>query len=325
MTEQDPPLWSYHGQQANASSFVTMLIHLYRAEVSRANVWRTRLDTTTNWAVATVGAALTFSFSSAENPNFLLLLVLFLMLTFLYIEARRYRYYAMWYQRVNLLETDFIAATLVPPHEPSPDWGASLHKALTDPASPVSIWQAVGHRYRRNYIWLVTLLTGSWILKLMLHPSPTTALTEIIERASVGPLIPGTWVMSTVIAIYLALMILGIVTYLPRRPKTAQPGPIWGMQSFKRPSPESLALIITTHKEALATRLMHDLHRGVTAMSGIGMYTNEIRDVLLCALTEVQIPQMRQIIEEIDPGAFFIVSQGIRVQGRGFPHFEPPS
>jgi hypothetical protein len=29
---------------------------------------------------------------------------------------------------------------------------------------------------------------------------------------------------------------------------------------------------------------------------------------------------MRQIIEEIDPGAFFIVSQGIRVQGRGFPH-----
>jgi hypothetical protein len=36
MTEQDPPLWSYHGQQANASSFVTMLIHLYRAEVSRA-------------------------------------------------------------------------------------------------------------------------------------------------------------------------------------------------------------------------------------------------------------------------------------------------
>ncbi len=325
MAEQDPPLWCYNGQQANASSFVTMLIHLYRAEVSRANVWRTRLDTTTNWAVATVGAALTFSFSSAENPNFLLLLVLFLMLTFLYIEARRYRYYAMWYQRVNLLETDFIAAMLATPHEPSPDWGASLHEALTNPKSPVSIWQAIGHRYRRNYIWLVTLLTGSWLLKLMLHPAPSTSIAEIVERAGVGPLIPGSWVTGAVITIYLALMALGIATFLPGKLKAARPRPIWDMQSFKRPSPENLALIITTHKEALAARLMHDLHRGVTAMSGVGMYTNEIRDVLLCALTEVQIPQMQQIIKEVDPGAFFIINQGIKVQGRGFPPVEPPS
>ena len=31
--------------------FANAMIHFYRAEVTRANVWRQRLDATTNWAV----------------------------------------------------------------------------------------------------------------------------------------------------------------------------------------------------------------------------------------------------------------------------------
>src|SRR5215471_14656137 len=34
------------------------LPHLYRGEVYRSTVWRTRLDSSTNWAVATTGIAL---------------------------------------------------------------------------------------------------------------------------------------------------------------------------------------------------------------------------------------------------------------------------
>jgi hypothetical protein len=33
----------------------------------RSKVWRTRLDATTNWAVATTGIALSVAFSNAEN------------------------------------------------------------------------------------------------------------------------------------------------------------------------------------------------------------------------------------------------------------------
>ena len=42
------------------------LAHLYRGEVYRSTMWRTRLDHTTNWAVATLGIALSVTFSSRE-------------------------------------------------------------------------------------------------------------------------------------------------------------------------------------------------------------------------------------------------------------------
>src|SRR5690349_2788919 len=37
---------------------VTALAHLYRGEVYRSTIWRTRLDSSTNWAVVTTGIAL---------------------------------------------------------------------------------------------------------------------------------------------------------------------------------------------------------------------------------------------------------------------------
>jgi len=39
------------------------MVHFFRAEVQRANVWRQRLDTTTNWAVVTTGAAIALAFN----------------------------------------------------------------------------------------------------------------------------------------------------------------------------------------------------------------------------------------------------------------------
>jgi hypothetical protein len=43
---------------------ITALSHLYRGEPYRSTVWRTRLDATTNWAVAATGLALSVAFSS---------------------------------------------------------------------------------------------------------------------------------------------------------------------------------------------------------------------------------------------------------------------
>ncbi len=33
----------------------TILVHYYRAMVGRADIWRTRMDTTTNWAIGALG------------------------------------------------------------------------------------------------------------------------------------------------------------------------------------------------------------------------------------------------------------------------------
>jgi uncharacterized membrane protein len=48
------------------------MVHFYRGEVQRSNTWRNRLDTTTNWAVITAGATLSFAFSSTANPHFVI-------------------------------------------------------------------------------------------------------------------------------------------------------------------------------------------------------------------------------------------------------------
>jgi len=66
---QDPeePVWTYRGYRLKTSEFVTAMVHFFRAEVQRANLWRQRLDTTTNWAVVATGA--TLSVACASNGN----------------------------------------------------------------------------------------------------------------------------------------------------------------------------------------------------------------------------------------------------------------
>ena len=45
-----------------------VLVHFYRAVVSHADVWRQRMDATTNWAAATTAAMVTFAFGNASAP-----------------------------------------------------------------------------------------------------------------------------------------------------------------------------------------------------------------------------------------------------------------
>src|SRR5215469_9203781 len=85
------------------------LAHLYRGEVYRSTVWRTRLDSTTNWAVVTTGIALSATYSSASASPLPMVLVGLLVTVFLLFEARRYRYFNVWRARARLLETDLYA------------------------------------------------------------------------------------------------------------------------------------------------------------------------------------------------------------------------
>src|ERR1700736_2134097 len=85
------------------------IAHLYRGEVYRSTIWRTRLDHTTNWAIVTMGIALSTTFSSPEASPLPLLLVGLLIAVFLGMEARRYRYFNVWRARARFLETNFYA------------------------------------------------------------------------------------------------------------------------------------------------------------------------------------------------------------------------
>src|SRR4051794_26361745 len=83
--------------------------HLYRGEVYRSTIWRTRLDNTTNWSIVTMGIALSTTFSSREASPLPLILIGMLLAVFLGLEARRYRYFNVWRARTRWLETNFYA------------------------------------------------------------------------------------------------------------------------------------------------------------------------------------------------------------------------
>jgi uncharacterized membrane protein len=334
LDEQDRCTWAFRGYRLDPSHFTTAMVHLYRGEVTRANTWRTRLDATTNWAVVTVGAALTFVFGAPQNPHFVLLLVLLLVVTFLYIEARRYRYYALWAYRVHLMETDFLAAMLAPPFRPAPDWSDYLAESLRQPTFIISQWEAMGRRFKRNYVWLISLLLISWWAKLAIHPTPATDWAAVVERAAFGH-IPGPSVITAVGVAYGALAALAIAASLPQAWREALPRPLrrLGRQLRRAASPlvpatpprEQLATIITHRGQQVGSRLLTELGRGVTALKGTGLYTDEARDVLLCAVTDVQVGQLEEIVNQVDPRAFVIVSSVDQVRGKGFRPFEPPS
>ncbi|MBN1874507.1 MAG: DUF2270 domain-containing protein [Anaerolineae bacterium] len=328
MPEESSCVWTYQGYELDKGNFTTAMVHLYRAEVTRMNLWRNRLDTTTNWAVVTTAGALTFVFSSTQNPHFVLLLVLLLVLFFLNVEARRYMYYSLWYHRARLLETQFFAAMITPPFGPAPDWGDKLSETLREPAFPISHWEALGNRYRRNYIYILTLLLVSWFLKLTLHPIPATDLQTIVARACIEATIPGYLIIGAVLTIYFFLSALALVGYLRFKKRGMHPKPDWQQDgpAWYKPEPmPNLAVIVTNRKDEVATRLMKELGRGVTALEGIGMYTQQTRDVLLCAITDVQVGHLQQIARDLDPDSFVVVTQANAVRGGHFQKQEPPS
>ena len=58
------------------------LAHLYRGEVYRSTIWRTRLDNTTNWAVAALGLAMSASLSHPDASALPLVLIGILIVVF---------------------------------------------------------------------------------------------------------------------------------------------------------------------------------------------------------------------------------------------------
>lgn len=175
--------------------FATAMAQFYRSEVGRSNTWRSRLDTTTNWAVIISGATLSFTFSDPAHPHFVIPLNSLLVSVFLYMEARRYRYYEIWSSRARLVEKDYFASLLRPQGAGDQECLLPLSDYLLQPAFTISMWEAIGRRLRRNYLVIFMLLGVCWVLKIYLQPQPARDFHEFITRTGVG-LIPG-WIVLT--------------------------------------------------------------------------------------------------------------------------------
>ncbi len=171
------------------------IAHLYRGEVYRSTIWRTRLDTTTNWSVVTLGLALSITYTSPAASPLPLILVGVLINFFMMQEARRYRYFNVWRARCRWMETHFFAPMLMDGDlHLEEGWQQTLAQDYWAPRYHVSLWVAIGRRLRRNYFWILLIQSAAYVGKLMVHPTPLTSFAELVERATIGP-IPGSLVL----------------------------------------------------------------------------------------------------------------------------------
>lgn len=79
-----------------------------------------------------------------------------------------------------------------------------------------------------------------------------------------------------------------------------------------------MAFIISEESEKIASEIMKQHNRGVTALNGRGMYTGKSKDVLLCVFTQKDIIGIKEIVRNADPNAFIILTDIKEVMGEGF-------
>jgi len=327
----EEPVWTYRGYELHAGEFNTAMVHLFRAEVSRANVWRQRLDTTTNWAVVTTGAVISLAFTQNITSHLVILLNLLLLSIFLVTEARRYRYYELWSSRVRMMETDFFAAMLVPPFKPSADWAESLAESLLHPQFPISELEALGRRLRRNYLWIYMVVGIAWLGRLALYPTLAHSFKDIIEHAALDTL-SGELVVTIVAVFYILLFLLTFITIGLRSAsgevltqygfagfdsdKTFAKGKAWFRHEGRRQ--QLVAIIVTDEPAALSDRIIAEMRRGATILSGEGAYTHEKHAVLIVAITVTEIAHLKAIVQDASPASFVMTMPANNIFGKGF-------
>lgn len=147
--------------------YITAISHFYRGEVARSNIWRLRVDATTNWAVGGAAATVGFAFSGVENTHLVLIFGVFVVFALLWIEARRFRIYDVFRARVRRTEENFFGPILTRElGSPNVNWGALMARDFLHPQFKMNFWEALGIRLRRNYLVLFLILLVCWTGKV---------------------------------------------------------------------------------------------------------------------------------------------------------------
>lgn len=201
------PRADYESTPISRPEYITALVHLYRGELYRANSWRLRLDTTTNWAILTTAGLLSFTFSGQGHTHWVILLGIPLIFTLLAYEARRFRFFDVWRFRVRMLEENFYGPLLRrDPVSPDQNWGVTVAKDLLEPRFKLGFRAAVRARFTRNYWVIFVLLLGAWGVKVFTEPQQARGWADI--RANLEATSPSWWLPLVYVAAVIALMLV---------------------------------------------------------------------------------------------------------------------
>ncbi len=91
------------------------------------------------------------------------------------------------------------------------------------------------------------------------------------------------------------------------------------MEGFKY---SKAAFIISDKYELVAKKILEDLDRGVTGLYAKGMYSGDEKCMLYCVVSQKEIVEVKEMVAEVDPAAFVIVSDAREVLGEGFLEYQ---
>ncbi|MBL0389163.1 YitT family protein [Tumebacillus sp. ITR2] len=81
-----------------------------------------------------------------------------------------------------------------------------------------------------------------------------------------------------------------------------------------------VSYIITDHEEAVRQAILFNLVRGCTKLPSTGGFTGEQRPMLMTVVSRSEVSRLKELVRQIDPRAFVIVSDVQEVLGEGFTY-----
>lgn len=83
-----------------------------------------------------------------------------------------------------------------------------------------------------------------------------------------------------------------------------------------------LMIIVSNKSEEIAKQIDQKVARGSTGLYGKGMYTNENKLILMCAVYRKDVARIKIIAKEIDPKSFIVITNSREVVGQGFKNLK---
>ena len=76
--------------------------------------------------------------------------------------------------------------------------------------------------------------------------------------------------------------------------------------------------VVSQKSEEIRQRILQEIDRGVTLISGEGGYLRQKTQIVLSVVSNREVPRIQRLIHSIDPESFLIVARVSEVRGRGF-------
>ena len=151
---------------------------------------------------------------------------------------------------------------------------------------------------------------GTDILAALLHiPFPQYSIPQILQVIDWGIVAIGVGAFGGIHALY-AIISVYVVTKVSN-------GLMEGMHYAKA------VWVITSEPTQISDAILQKLDRGVTGVHAIGMYSGKETTMLYSIMSNREITYLKDLVHEIDPNAFVILSDVREVMGEGFSREKP--